>query len=326
MKFSVIIPTYNREKDLHICLESIFKQTHKPIEVLIVDDSNNNETKALINNLESIYLDNHISLHYIKNWKNKSSAIARNIGIYKSIGDVLLFLDDDLILDKEYISNLNEAYNSNDTLIGMQGNILNFPKTNFFVDIYNRIFLLNFIETGKCRVLKSGRITYPIIKDNKPINCEWLSGCNHSYKRDILNKFQFDEKLTRYSFKEDVDLSYRIYKEYPLGLIFLPSARCIHNESKSSRILKKEQIYMEIGYTAYFFYKNIEQSHINKLLFLWSNFGFFVKKIGEILLKSNSERFKQIKYLIMGELNMLKHLSEIKKGELSDLNKSIFLN
>jgi len=40
MQFSVIIPTYNREKDLDECLNSILKQTLFPSEIIIIDDGN----------------------------------------------------------------------------------------------------------------------------------------------------------------------------------------------------------------------------------------------------------------------------------------------
>ena len=50
MQVSVVIPTYNRAKDLDACLSSISAQTILPKEIIIVDDSETDEIKNLINN------------------------------------------------------------------------------------------------------------------------------------------------------------------------------------------------------------------------------------------------------------------------------------
>lgn len=326
MNFTIIIPTFNRDKDLSICLESILKQNYKPLEVIVVDDSTNDLTKELVKKITGLFSSSRINIIYLKNSNPKSLARARNKGIDESNGEIIVFLDDDVVLDLNYLYILNQAYERDNKIYGVQGYITNFPKTNIIVEFFNKLFLLNSTENAKCRVLPSSRNTYPNNKTIQPFYCEWLSGCNHSYKKEILKEFRYDEKMIRYSYKEDVDMSYRIYKKHPQGLFFIPSARCMHNESKNSRILKKEQLYMEIGYTTYFFYKNIDQCCKSIILFHWSNFGFFIKKIGEILIKTDSERLCQIKYLISGYRNMLKHLSELKNGELHKFNLSIFEN
>ena len=64
------------------------------------------------------------------------------------------------------------------------------------------------------------------------INCEVLNGSNCSYKRKILEKFRFDENLKRYSYSEDHDLSYRIYRKYPRSLYQTPHAKLVHIWSK----------------------------------------------------------------------------------------------
>jgi glycosyltransferase involved in cell wall biosynthesis len=103
MQVSVIIPTYNRQKDLKTCLNSILIQTKLPKEVIIVDDSDNDKIENLITEENGIFENKNIDLRYIRNKRGKSLTIARNVGIDNSTGDVVLFLDDDVILDKDYI-------------------------------------------------------------------------------------------------------------------------------------------------------------------------------------------------------------------------------
>lgn len=324
MKISIVIPTYNREDDLNNCISSIINQELKPDEIIIVDDSSDDRIKKYVDKSTLKLNDNGIYIHYIRNHIGKSLTIARNLGIKNSKGDIIFFFDDDSILGSRYILETIKQYSSNPEIVGTQGIIKNYPKTNFFVEQLNKVFLLNHTEKNRCRVLPSSRCTYPELSTDKPISCEWLSGCNHSYKKEIFNEFRYDEKMTRYSFREDLDMSYRIHKKYPKGLILIPQAECIHNESEGGRILKKEQTYMEIGYTKYFFYKNIEQNIKNRFLLSWSNFGLFIKNIGEVLVKSNSGRLSQINFLIRSHLDVVKYIHKLKKGELSDFNKSIF--
>lgn len=103
MEVSVIIPTYNRVKDVDECLDSIILQRILPKEVIIVDDSDNDEIKNLVEHRKDKFKEKDIVLRYIRNEKEKSLTIARNIGIENATGDTILFLDDDVILDKNYI-------------------------------------------------------------------------------------------------------------------------------------------------------------------------------------------------------------------------------
>lgn len=86
MKFSIIIPTYNRPEDLAACLKSIDVQIggHE-LETIVIDDAGSSDFSTL---LPSIDL-------YIKNPTNLGPSYSRNVAANRSSGDVLLFLDDD---------------------------------------------------------------------------------------------------------------------------------------------------------------------------------------------------------------------------------------
>ena len=90
---SVIIPTYNRINDLIECLNSIIKQTITPKEVIFIDDSDDDQVRDFVQDRFHEFACKGIDLRYIKNSREKSSAIARNIGIGLAKGDFLLFLD-----------------------------------------------------------------------------------------------------------------------------------------------------------------------------------------------------------------------------------------
>lgn len=99
MKVSVILPTFGRVSYLKNCLDSIENQTEKPYEVLVIGHQSDLDTKFFFENLQK-----KLNLKYIE--IKGGSCKSRNIGIYNSSGDVLLFIDDDCILEEDYIKNL----------------------------------------------------------------------------------------------------------------------------------------------------------------------------------------------------------------------------
>lgn len=320
MQVSVVIPTYNRVKDLDKCLDSIIVQTTLPKEVIIVDDSDNDEIENLIAYRKNQFNENNILLRYISNERERSLTIARNIGVENATGDIIIFLDDDVIIDKDYIREILKVYKEYPNALGVQGYM---PTTNFskFRNTIKKILFYSHNETNKCRVLPSTYTTYPYLL-NRIITCQWLSGSNQSYKKSVLENFRYDENLKRYSYKEDVDLSYRIYKQYPDSLYITPYARLIHKVSQEKRLPDKISIYMQQIYTFYFFYKNIAQNFKNKLIFLVSRIVSPIADIGASIPKSKSicVRFK---YLIDAYIICMAHIKEIKRGDLEFFNRSL---
>ncbi len=91
---SIIIPVYNREQELALALASILDQTHRPLEVIIVDDGSHTPVSALI---EGVGGDVPISL--IRHEENKGAPAARNRGLQEAKGAHVIFWDADVIAD-----------------------------------------------------------------------------------------------------------------------------------------------------------------------------------------------------------------------------------
>lgn len=94
MKVSVIIPTRNNERTIKALLKSIVGQTEKDIEIVVVDNSSSDKTKA-------------IAKKYTKKVYNKGPerSAQRNFGAVKAVGKYLLFVDADMILTPGVIKN-----------------------------------------------------------------------------------------------------------------------------------------------------------------------------------------------------------------------------
>jgi glycosyltransferase involved in cell wall biosynthesis len=121
MQVSALIPTYNRMKDLNSCLDSIIVQTILPKEVLVIDNGTDTNTKNLIEKREREFEEKGIILDYIKNPRENSLTIAKNIGVKQSTGDIISLLDDDLVLDKDYYKEIITVYKETPNALGVTG-------------------------------------------------------------------------------------------------------------------------------------------------------------------------------------------------------------
>jgi glycosyltransferase involved in cell wall biosynthesis len=98
---SVIIPTYNRKSFILETLYSLTEQTYPSdrFEVIIIDDGSSDGTKEL--EAETFPF----TLRYF--WQtNQGDALARNVGAQQSRADILAFLDDDILVESEYLSHI----------------------------------------------------------------------------------------------------------------------------------------------------------------------------------------------------------------------------
>ena len=101
MFISVIIPTYNRVDTLQKCLQHITNQSigTDNYEVIIVDDCSTDTTPEFC----SDYVSKNSNIVYERNEHNKGLASTRNVGIRLSKGDLFVFLDNDLLVNFDYL-------------------------------------------------------------------------------------------------------------------------------------------------------------------------------------------------------------------------------
>ncbi len=101
MKFSIIIPTYNRAAFLPKAIESVLSQTYTDWELIIVDDGSTDNTKDVVVQ----YNDERIKYIY---QDNAERCVARNNGIEHASGDYVCFLDSDDVYLENYLYDLSE--------------------------------------------------------------------------------------------------------------------------------------------------------------------------------------------------------------------------
>lgn len=95
---SVVIPTYNRAHKIGLSIDSVFAQSYRPIEIIVVDDGSSDNTDIIIKKWQSIRsCDHDFNIYYIYQ-DNQGAPVARNRGYQASKGDFIQFLDSDDIL------------------------------------------------------------------------------------------------------------------------------------------------------------------------------------------------------------------------------------
>lgn len=109
MKYSIIIPVYNRPDEVEELLDSLEQQTSRDFEVIIVEDGSTVRCKEQV--------DRHagsLNIHYIYK-DNEGRSIARNVGMERASGEWLIFFDSDCVIPPDYFSRLDEALEGTET-------------------------------------------------------------------------------------------------------------------------------------------------------------------------------------------------------------------
>jgi len=123
MKFSIIIPTYNRgyyiEKTINSFIELNYPKDK--YEIIIVDNNSTDNTKTIINNL--ILLNPHTTIKYFVE-KKQGSHFARNFGSKVANFEYLYFTDDDMLIDPNCLVEFNKLYNFNSNISVFTGSVL----------------------------------------------------------------------------------------------------------------------------------------------------------------------------------------------------------
>jgi GT2 family glycosyltransferase len=94
---SVIIPNYNHARTLGLCLEAVTRQTYPAIETIVVDDGSTDDSVAVASR--------HARVRVLTSSVNGGAAAARNLGAEGARGEILFFLDADVVLDADAVAN-----------------------------------------------------------------------------------------------------------------------------------------------------------------------------------------------------------------------------
>lgn len=274
-KFSIIVPVYNVEKYIKKCLDSVFAQTLKDFEVIVINDGTKDKSIELIKNYDV----------KIINQKNQGLSAARNRGVKESRGEYLLFLDSDDYLEKDTLKELNESFKNNPDIVRFQirevyedGKVINYQEIPFNnkngVEAFKLFTKYHFVENAWCYAIKRkyylkekfsfkvgtyhedfGLIPLVILKANIVNSIPYI-GYNYVQRQgSIMNikdysktEKKVDDFYNHYLFllekSKKVNLDTTYFKSFISNSLILKITELKNTEYKKyKKILKKQKVY-----------------------------------------------------------------------------------
>ena len=255
-KISIITPVYNKEGTIKRYLRSIQNQYFDQIEIILVDDKSTDNSVRIIEGIKEE--DQRIIL--LKNNKKKGTLINRNIGVFKSRGEYLMFVDPDDLISDDILNHLfNLAIDNNFNLIRFHlytgDENLNLPYISNYlknIDLYKEnIHLSLFYGFGKLFQLDFYLI-------NKLIKRNLFISALNSINRYYLNQFMID--------CEDGLINFMLYKlsesfsfTKKIGYYYIVTKQSITHESTDFKIrLRSNFLYFK------YLYENTKNNNIEK--------------------------------------------------------------
>ena len=189
MRYSVIIPVYNRPDEVDELLQSLTEQSFKDFEVVIVEDGSSIPCKKVVDRYQK-----QLDIHYY-NKPNSGPGQTRNYGAERSTGEYLIILDSDCILPKGYLAAIEKELQVNpaDAFGGPD------RAHESFTDIQKAInySMTSFFTTGGIRGGK------------KKMDKFYPRSFNMGVRREV---YQALGGFSNMRFGEDIDFSIRIFK------------------------------------------------------------------------------------------------------------------
>jgi len=264
MKLSVVVCTYNQSERLKRMLKSL-RETVIPDnlswEFILVDNNSDDDTRLVFEEVEKHYEP---KIRYLFEEKRGISH-ARNRGIREARGEIVAFTDDDVIVDKYWIQNIEKAFKEYDDVACVGGKILpiwEVSKPKWLTP--NLYYLIALLDRGDS-------VAY--------IDSPGIWGANFAVKSEMFKKYGlFDSNLGRIPRKlyagEETEFLQRLQNAgekilyYPLSIIY----HCVSAHRMSKRYFRKwmfdhgEMRGLLMKDMKYFNFFNIHSLTIKKML------------------------------------------------------------
>ncbi|MCR5366682.1 MAG: glycosyltransferase [Prevotella sp.] len=216
MKYSIIVPVYNRPDEVDELLESLCSQTFKDFEAIIVEDGSQKPCKDVCDKYASI-LDLH---YYLKN--NSGPGQSRNYGVERAHGEYVIILDSDVVLPTTYLEATDKSLTSYlsplTSIVAWGGPDAAHPS---FTPVQKAISysMTSFFTTGGIRGGKA------------KLDKFYPRSFNMGIRRDVYQQLGGFSKMR---FGEDIDFSYRIVEAGYMPRLF-PDAWVWHKRRTDFR-------------------------------------------------------------------------------------------
>ena len=213
MRLSIIVPSYNTEKYLQRCLDSLTRMDEKDIEILLVDDGSSDNTGKICDEYAERF-------PFVKVFHQENSGVsaARNKGIKLATGKYVCFVDSDDFVNESGIKEILDSLDKNESVpMAVHG----------FCKISDQ-------EEKKYYYPYKGNETYKIVT-GKELIYSVFNGPGYAvakiYKRELLDGIWFDEKL---QYSEDTKFVLEVMKKCDEALLCKQAIYCYYYDREGN--------------------------------------------------------------------------------------------
>jgi glycosyltransferase involved in cell wall biosynthesis len=182
-KISVIVPVYNGEKYLPHCIKAILGSIYESYELIVVDDGSLDQSAAIAGEMK---------VKLLQLPKQSGPAAARNFGAKKAQGDIIFFVDADVVLRAKTLSRVAGHFSTDPSVSAVFGSYDNRPAAQNFVSQYKNL-LHHYVH----QISNSEALTF------------W-AGCGAIRRTVFFQVGGFDQDHYPQPSIEDIELGYRI--------------------------------------------------------------------------------------------------------------------
>lgn len=226
-KVSIIIPVYNVEKYLRVCMDSVVNQTLKDIEIVCVDDGSNDNSGFILD--EYALFDERITVIHKE---NGGYGQALNVGIDNACGEYVGIIEPD---DYVEVNMMEQLY---DTAIAKQVEIVKSDFVTFFGEDKGRIF-------EYCKLVSADELYNKVINpsiENGVIRGR-LANCTGIYKKDFLISHFIKHNVTPGASFQDTGFWFQCMA-YATRMVIIPKAFYFYRrDNPNSSVSNKEKVY-----------------------------------------------------------------------------------
>lgn len=266
---TAVIPTRNRPQDLIAAVKSISVQTHLPDELLIVDQSLGDESYDLVNSYMLEFAS--IKLTYVHDSLILGLVDAKRVAVDRAEGDIVCFLEDDVVLELDFIEEIMLGFAAKPNMLGCCGVITNPPNQTF---LYKFLF-----DLFHCGIFRDVRVSLHgnLNSQSDFIKSNMLSGGLSAWRAEVFKVIKFDVKNHFHMF-EDIDFSTRADEYFGPQFYINPKARLAHNCSLINRAVLGELQRRKLTEFIIYYKKRKHLPHAT-ISFLWLLVGMMFEAV-----------------------------------------------
>jgi glycosyltransferase involved in cell wall biosynthesis len=231
MRISVIVPTFNRNDLLVQTVDALINQNldKSQYEIVVVDDCSTIDARSVLDK----YLISNPHIIYVRHEVNKGLAASRNTGIINATGDIVLFLDSDIVPEQSFVkTHLNLHMSFKDEYVAVVSNLRYDEEC-----IRNS----NFAKFMNNRYLGNRSIEEKAFLNLNNLPPQYFGGGISSVRKDrMITLGMFDMSFVKYG-GEDEDMGYRL-SQSGVRIMYCDNAKAVHHDTVSLTRFKAKAI------------------------------------------------------------------------------------